>query len=257
MYQGLTETPEGSIAIGIESKSVEETVIFRIPEDAPALRFLGFSATPARGIATRTTWSTPSGEVKGSRISALFEVDEPESRSLHFSDNSKGSAPYGELPYDLQRMVSMALAGEETSGAVPARKGHGDALIPRLLIDEHPVPRLYEAVSIRPGESEGHRNRLCLYDGSGEFIAAPLYRVEGMGDEYLAVSGHHDEVYDALTELGLAVDAGYRWQSKRVIEARGELLKITGSGYNLRSFGDSLEESYDEDSWWESSHSSF
>lgn len=253
MYQGLTESSESDqpiLSISIEHQSTEESVRFAIPEGASPLRFGSeWIVAPSSAVATKII--SREGGKTSEELSVYFFTEFGGSRSLLYS-TGQGRAfgiPYDELPEDLKRMVAMALAGEERSQA-PRLFDAEDAYVklPTLEVSDLAEDAFYRNAQIRRGNPSGeHRNRFLIYSSSGEFIAAPLMRVEGLGDEYLAVSGLYSSVFDALIEHGLATDAGHRWQQRRVIEAQGELRKLTGFGFSDIDFDGEEEDEYDVD----------
>lgn len=253
MYQGLAEefgTDSPLLSIGIEYQSTEESVGFTIPEGASTLRFGSeWTVAPSNAVATKRT-TRETGRTS-EEISVYFFTELGGAKSLFFStaDDPIGGESYDGLPTDLKRMVVMALAGEERSKAPrPLDSEENAVILPTLELSELSEDVFYRDVEIRRGNpSSEHRNRFTLYSSSGEFIAAPLLRVEGLGDEYLAVSGLYGSVFDALIEHGLATDAGHRWQQRRVIEAQGELRELTGFGFSDIDFDEEEEDDYDVD----------
>lgn len=93
---------------------------------------------------------------------------------------------------------------------------------------------LYRDISLLEGErgtsDEGY---FCFFDGDGRFLGKLLHRAglgdetsTNFGDEHVVASIFHPTVSIALFANDLVEDSHMSWNGKRVLRAKGELLKI-------------------------------
>lgn len=211
-------------------EQLEEKVWFILTDEVPDVSFQQYGdRKPTSGMVRRTrTAEATHTEIQltsegNSRIGGRVAVG-----TTYTSEN------FHRLPAEFLSAVLGLLRSEHEAQDAAEVEAVAPVGIPVLDSLENSSEH-YSAVTATLGElGTEYQDRIVFWDGQGRIIGGLLSRVEGLGDEYLVVTDNRFPMLAAaLEERGLLenADLGYKWRGKTIYESAGELLELTGVGF--------------------------
>ena len=234
------DEPRAPFSVAETTRSLEEIVTFTLPAGAPAVKFgLAGELSPHRGSVSKRVLSLPGG-----KDVPLFSVDLQAENGRGGSFRGRWESPkpteprpsemgYGgfgaieDLPSELREAVLALLLPTVEEIETQVNSFSRVELEGELLMGMEG----YDDPSLELQPIDGGF-RIMLVEASGRKRAI-LRSVVGLGDEYLIPTDtwNTGEVAQALTEAGLAEEAGFDWHGEGVLIAQGKLLELTGVGF--------------------------
>jgi len=204
---------------------IEEKTFFTLAADVPEITFGAWKRRPTSGTVRRL--QTP--DLTYTSIQFTTEVPSKlggsEALIMVYTDGDIDG-----LPAELRSAILGLLRSEREKPAPVASVG-----VPLLKAFKNGQDS-YGDVSAtlgKPGTAD--QDRIIFWSGDGESMGALLSWVEGLGDEYLVVidEAKFPDLAADLEAAALLEDAeiGFKWRGKTVYRALGQLLELTGSGF--------------------------